>query len=140
MRACVRACVPAAVAVAAAAAAWPGLPGLPTCLPDRPASLCARACLAPLRGLAPASIALAHRPCARPQSALVSEEISENAISRSDNLSRMLPAEAMLACSDDPALQMLFTARRAEKSLLSCHLRVISRMACGDATGTLHRL
>jgi len=53
------------------------------------------------------------------QSPLVSEEISENAITRSDHLSRMLPSEAMLACSPEPELQLLHTARRAERALLS---------------------
>ena len=48
------------------------------------------------------------------QSPLVSEEISENAITRSDHLSRMLPSEAMLACSDNPELFMLHTARRSD--------------------------
>jgi hypothetical protein len=42
----------------------------------------------------------------------VSEEISENAITRSDHLSRMLPSEAMLACSDNAELSLLHTARR----------------------------
>ena len=46
------------------------------------------------------------------QSPLVSEEISENALTRSDHLSRMLPSEAMLACSDNAELSLLHTARR----------------------------
>ncbi len=56
------------------------------------------------------------------QSPLVSEEISENAITRSDQLSRMLPSEAMLACSDNPELSMLHTARRwAWHPFLACY-------------------
>lgn len=53
------------------------------------------------------------------QSPLVSEEISDGAICRSDELSRMLPSEAMLATSDVPALKLLFTARRAERALVT---------------------
>eukprot|EP01052_Picozoa_sp_SAG31_P020420 SAG31_NODE_1534_length_7987_cov_35.780933_2_plen_690_part_00 len=53
------------------------------------------------------------------QSSLVSEEISDGAICRSDELSRMLPSESMLACSENPALKLLFTARRAERALVT---------------------
>ena len=59
------------------------------------------------------------------QSPMVSEEISENAITRSDHLSRMLPSEAMLACSTNPELSLLHTARRSAPFVPRIALRCV---------------